>query len=139
MAAVTEETVRKLFEQCIKTAIEEAQQQISEPLPTRFYLGFEAFGQHGKELSIDEVISFLYRDGAFPRIVDIAVRGIRDGRTFIWIRPSSHQYVKDFSQTWNTPPGMGPFKCVGLMLPTFIQQRSTPFSLQDLKEAGEQW
>lgn len=139
MAVVTEETIRRLLDQSIMTAVEEAQQQVSEPLPTQFSIGLEAFGQHGKELSLDEVVSFLYRDGAFPRIVDIAVRGIRNGRTFIWIRPSNHEYVKDFSQTWNTPSGMGPFKSIGLMLPHLIWQRSKPYSLQDLKEAGEQW
>jgi hypothetical protein len=139
MPAVTEETIRQLLEQCITTAVEEARQQVSEPLPTQFYVGLEAFGQHRKELSLDEVIPFLYRDGTFPRVVDIAVRGIRDGRTFIWIRPSGHKYVNDFSQTWNTPVGMGPFKSVGLMLPTFIWRRSKPFSPQDLKEAGGKW
>ena len=103
------------------------------------YLGLEAFGQQGKDLSLDEVLSFLYRDGTFPRIVDIAVRGIKDGRTFIWVRPSGHTYVSDFAQAWNTPVGMGPFKSIGLMLPGFIWQRSRPLSTQDLKEAGESW
>src|SRR5258708_39697087 len=102
MPAVTEETIRQLLEQCITTTVKEAQQQVSETLPTPLYVGLEAFGQHGKELSLDEVIPFLYRDGTFPKVVDIAVRGIKDERTFIWIRPSGHEYVSDFSQTWNT-------------------------------------
>ncbi len=66
MPAVTEETIRQLLEQCITTTVKEAQQQVSETLPTPLYVGLEAFGQHGKELSLDEVIPFLYRDGTFP-------------------------------------------------------------------------
>jgi hypothetical protein len=139
MPTVTEEMIRQLLEQCIATAVKEAQQQVSEPLPTLLYVELEAFGQHGKELSLGEVIPFLFRDGTFPKVVDIAVRGIKDERTFIWIRPSGHEYISGFSQTWNTPAGRGPFKSVGLMMPASIWERSRPFSPQDLKEAGEQW
>ena len=112
------------------------QKGIADPLPAELYLGLEAFGQRGKELSIEEVLSFLYRDGTFPRIVDIAVRGIKDGRTFIWIRPSGHAYVSDFAQTWNTPVGMGPFKRI---VPGFLWKRSGLVSTQELKEEGEKW
>ena len=139
MSMVNEETIRQLLEQCIATTVKEVQQQVSEPLPTLLYMGLGAFGQHGKELSLDEIIPFLYRDGTFPRVVDIAVHGIKDERTFIWIRPSGHEYVNDFSQTWNRPPGMGPFNNIGLMMPYSIWKRSKPFSLEDLKEAWEKW
>jgi hypothetical protein len=136
---VTKEVLRQLLDRCISQAVDKAQREIAESLPTEYYLTLEAFGQQGKELSLDEVLSFLFRDRTFPRIVDIAVRGIKDGRTLIWIRPSGHAYVSDFAQTWNTPVGMGPFKCIGLMLPQLIWQRSRPLSLQDLREAGENW
>src|SRR5260221_6597057 len=35
---------------------------------TTLFRSLEAFGQQGKDLSLDEVLSFLYRDGTFPRI-----------------------------------------------------------------------
>jgi hypothetical protein len=139
VSAITKEALKQLLEQCIAIALDDAQKRVSDPLPTQIYPGLEAFGQHGKELSLDEVLSFLYQDGTFPRIVDVAVRGIKDERTFIWIRPSGHAYVSDFAQTWNIPEGMGPFKSIGLMLPSLIWKRPEPFSLQDLKESGEKW
>jgi hypothetical protein len=139
MSTVTKEALQQLLEKCIINAVVVAQKEIADPLPAQFYLGLGAFGQQEKELSPDEVLSFLFRDGTFPRIVDIAVRGIKDGRTFIWIRPSGHAYVSDFAQTWNTPAGMGPFKSIGLMLPGFLWQYSRPLSIQDLREAGEKW
>src|SRR5258708_39628804 len=139
MPAVNKEIIRKFPKRGIAPAVKEAQQQVSEPLPTLLYVELEAFGQHGKELSLGEVIPFLFRDGTFPKVVDIAVRGIKDERTFIWIRPSGHEYVSDFSQTWNTPAGRGPFNSVGLMMPASIWERSRPFSPQDLKGAGGLW
>jgi hypothetical protein len=138
-STVTKEVLRQLLETSISRAVNEAQREIDEPLPIDYYLVLEAFGQQGKELSLDEVLSFLFRNGTFPRIVDVAIRGIKDGRTLIWIRPSGHAYVGDFAQTWNAPVGMGPFKCIGLMLPQLIWQRPRPLSLQDLREAGENW
>lgn len=83
MPAITKEALQQLLEKCIATTIEEVQKQISDPLPVRLYLGLEAFGQRGKELSLEEVMSFLYQDGTFPRCVDIAVRGIKNERTFM--------------------------------------------------------
>jgi hypothetical protein len=139
MPMVTKEALRQLLERCIVLTVEEVQKQVVQPLPTFLYVGLEAFGQHGKELSLDEVMSFLYRDGTFPQIVDVAVRGIKSGRTFIWIRPSGHAYVDDFAQTWNNPAGMGPFKSIGLMLPSAIWGRPRPLSVQDLEKAGEKW
>jgi len=139
MSTVTEATLRELLEKSISTAIEEAQKEVVNPLPVDKYLGLEAFGQCGKELSFDEVMSFLYRDGTFPRVADIYIRGIRDEHTFVWIRPSGHAYVSDFSQTLNRPAGMGPFNSGGLMLPGAKWERPRPFSLQDLKEAEEKW
>jgi hypothetical protein len=136
MSIITKEALKQLLEKCITTAMYEVQEGISDPLPAQLYLGLEAFGQQGKELSLDEVLSFLYRDGTFPRIVDIAVRGIRDGRTFIWIRPSGHAYVSDFAQTWNTPVGMGPFKSI---ISGFLWKPAELLSTQKLKEAGERW
>lgn len=123
--------------QCIAQTIHEAQKQVAEPLPEVLCFNLEAFGQSSNDLSFDEVLSFLYREGTFPRIVDIAVQGIKEGCTLLWIHPSGHEYVHDFSQTWNRPAGMGPFKPIGLMLPSLIWERPRPLSLQDLREAGE--
>ncbi|SRR5712692_1863470 len=139
MSTVTQEALQQLLQKCMTIAIDEAQKQVSDPLPIQVYLGLEALKQQGKELSLDEVLFFLYRDGTFPRVVDVAVRGIRDGRTFIWIRPSEHAYVSDLTHTWNTPAGMGPFKSIGLMLPDPIWKRPRPLSTLDLKDAGEKW
>jgi hypothetical protein len=137
MPSVTKEALRQLLSRSIRRALEDAQQHVADPLPRQLYVECANLGQRGQGVSLEEVMAFLYRDGTFPRIVDIAIRGIKNGRTYIWIRASGHPYVSDFAATWNTPPSMGPFKSLSLMLPNTIWQRRRPFSRHDLEEAGE--
>src|SRR5215470_7879922 len=128
MTTMTYETCRHLLEQCIHVTVEAAQNDLSEPLPPKLCFELGAFGQSGKEISLDEAMQFLYVNGTFPRVVDIAVRGIIDDCTLVWLRPSGHHYVSKLEETWNNPPEMGPFKSVGLMLPHEVWNRPRPLS-----------
>jgi hypothetical protein len=103
MATVTYETCRHLLEQCIQDTLEAAQKDLPEPLPSKLCFELDAFGQSGKELSLDEAMPFLYVNGTFPRVVDISVRGIPDDCTLVWLRPSGHHYVSKLEETWNNP------------------------------------
>ncbi len=58
MSVITKEIIQQLLEKCIFTTLEHVQQQVSDPLPEQFSLTLEAFGQHDKELSIDEICPF---------------------------------------------------------------------------------
>ena len=133
MSGLTREAFRLLLEQAIQQSMDLAQQQVSEPLPKALRL--ELAGSHHRSLSLEEVISGLYRDGTFPRIVDVFVQGIADEQTLIFLRPSGHPATNDLALTWNQPAGMGPFKSQGLLLPVPIFQRPRPLSRQDLEEA----
>lgn len=136
METITSETLRELLKKCINTTIENVQKEISDPLPRTLYLELAAFGRSGKEASLEEVMSYLYIDGTFPQVVDIGIKGISKGSTLIRIRPSSHTYVREISDTWNQPPGMGPFKSIGLILPKVIWDRPRPLTRQDLEDAA---
>ncbi len=37
-------------------------------------------------------MSFLYQDGAFPRIVDVAIRGIKEDHLLIELREATYEY-----------------------------------------------
>lgn len=137
MLIITKAFLDEVFEKCVISTVQDAQRQVVDDLPNQLVFRLQAFNQNKKSLSQNEVMPFLFRDRAFPRIVDIAVRGIADHHTLIWVRPSGHAFVRDFSQTWNTPVGMGPFKSLGLMLPNEIWKRQRPYSLQDLIDAGK--
>jgi hypothetical protein len=110
-----------------------AQQQVADPLPKATRL--ELAGNKNRGLSLEEVVSGLYRDGTFPRIVDVFVQGIADEQTLLYLRPSGHAWTEDLAQTWNQPAGRGPFKSLGLLLPASIARRPRPLSRQDLEEA----
>ena len=90
------------------------------------------------KVDVSDMMRHLVKE-TFPQIIDVAVRGIKQEATLIWLRPSGHAYVRDFAQTWNTPVGMGPFKKCGLILPYSLSPRSMSLSVQDLEEAGKQW
>ena len=87
-----------------------------------------------KENSLDFVLEKLYGDGAFPPLVDLAVCGIKDNRTVVWVIPSGFPLTRDLDRTWNQPKGAGPFKAIGLGLPAFISERGGPFRLADLAD-----
>ena len=60
-----------------------------------------------------EAIDLLYlgRDKFFV-FIDIGVLDSSDDYTLLFVRPSGHKPVP-FEETWNTPPGNGPFKILG--------------------------
>jgi hypothetical protein len=136
MEIITFETLCELLKRCINSTIDDVQEEIPDPLPRTLYLELAAFDRSGKDTSFEEVMSLLYIDGTFPQVVDIGVKGITKGSTIIWIRPSSHTYVSNISDTWNQPPGMGPFKSIGLILPKMIWDRPRSLSRHDLEDAA---
>jgi len=61
-------------------------------------------------IDVEGAIEMLARDAPrFPRIIDISVVGLRDGATLVFVRPSGHT-PSTWEETWNVPPGRGPFK-----------------------------
>lgn len=136
---MTEIELKHLLEQAIEITLTQVQQNMSEPLPQQVCFQVENDASKSTYYAVDDIIHYFYKDGSFPRLVDIAVRGIdRDGCILVWLRMSGHSFVQDIADTWNTPSGSGPFKSIGLMLPHSIWIRPRPLSLRDLREAG-QW
>lgn len=141
MESYTRDNFRRLLETAIERTIEAAQPFVADLLPPGRLLVLDAFQQGRRESTIDEILPYLYRDGAFPRVVVVGLRGIVDDKCLVAILPSGHAYVRDHTRTWNQPPEMGPFNCVGLMLRGHISvwNMSQPVSLQDLKVSGALW
>ena len=133
---VSYDTIRHLLEQCIAKTIAQVQREVIDPLPHQIELSLNANELAGQYTSLDVIMPYLYRDGSFPQIVDIAIKGIKDEKLLVWLNISNHPFVHNFTLTWNTPPGMGPFKSIGLMLPPSIWSRPRPLYRQDLEEAG---
>lgn len=137
---MTQREFKHLLEQAITRTITEVQQNIAENLPQQKCFYVENDISHSIYYSIDDIMQYIYKDGSFPRLVDIAVRGVNsEGYVIVWLRISGHSFVRDIADTWNTPLGSGPFKSIGLMLPHSIWIRPRPLFLRDLKEAGQRY
>ena len=135
-AELSAEEFELMFVRCVEKTVEMAQEEVGEPLPAAFCFELAIRDCAGRELSSEEVLSVLYQSGEFPRLVDVAVRGVTEDSTIIWIRPSAHPLAKTIVETWNDPPGSGPFKPIGLMMPTHFWDRPRPFRISDLKDAA---
>jgi hypothetical protein len=48
-------------------------------------------------------------DDRFYRIIDVAVVGVSADTTTVFVWASAH-HPGSFNETWNDPPGSGPFK-----------------------------
>jgi len=129
------EDLRKLFEEAVERTLIMAQELVEEELPINFSFLLASSTEANRLEDIEGILTTLYQSGAFPRIVDLSVCGIRENETVLWVRPSAHPLTSDLEQTWNQPPGAGPFKALGLSLPTYLWERERPFNLSDLKEA----
>lgn len=139
MAEVTSEMFLDMLKRTINLSREMAQRDVVEPLPTEYVLELGGLGQSGKEISLEEAVSHLYQGGRFPRIINVAVKGVARGMTIIWLGPSGHSGVSTLEETSNTPEGTGPFKRVGLMLRPSIWDRPRPLTRRDLEEAAPDW
>ena len=134
---------RNEFRALLRKAIEQtravAQSEVTESLPKANVLVLDAFEQGHRASSVNEIPAWLYRDGTFPRVVVVGVRAIVDGKTLVGVAPSGHTYVRERALTWNHPPELGPFNCVGLTLSSGVWQRPRPLTLRDLADAAAQW
>jgi hypothetical protein len=139
METFTREEFRVLLLQAVERTRSLAEQDVVEPLPPDTLLVLSAFGQGRRALSVDEVLAYLYKDGTFPRVVVVGLWGVVDGRTLVAVLPSGHPYTHDRALTWNQPPEMGPFNCVGLMLRGAVWKRPRPLTRQDLEDSAASW
>jgi hypothetical protein len=139
MEAFTREEFRVLLLQAVVRTRSLAERDLAEPLPPDSLLVLSAFGQGRRSLSVDEVLAYLFKEGTFPRIVVVGLWGIVDGHALVALLPSGHPYTHDRALTWNQPPEMGPFNCVGLMLRGAVWEQPRPLTRQDLEDAAAAW
>ncbi len=123
-----------MFSRSVAVAISLAQKDVRENLPRQVAFRFPGKGSR-KEINFDQITEKMYGDGAFSPLIDVAVCGIKNNETVVCIIPSALPLTTDLARTWNQPPGAGPFKAAGLLLPTSMWDRDVPFRLVDLAES----
>lgn len=127
--------VEMLIHSC-RLTIADAQRWFSEKLPEQVLL---TTGNLSRLVTPDELVSDILTTADKDRIfaiIDVALRGIIEDYSLIWVNPIVGKYVSDISQTWNYSRGLGPFKPVGLMIPTTELPFLDRFVLGGFREAS---
>lgn len=93
-------------------------------------------GWQGEVLKVEDAVMLLWSQQTFPRVVDLAVRGLlAAGPIVLWI-PMGGIGTNVLEETLNQ--GYGPFKPVGMMFPSRMGGRP-PLSREQLLELGREW
>ncbi len=133
-SSMSREGFRDLFLKCVKAAICAAQGDVCEDLPGEVVFLLSTGKNSRQEESLDSILAKLYGTRGFSPLIDVAVIGVKNLSTVVWVRPSDLPLTKEMGRTWDQPSGTGPFKAIGLLLPAFISEKGGPFLLADLTD-----
>lgn len=109
---MTKERFRALFEHALEVAAQNAETRLGRPVPRRFVIEFHGLAPHSRMLTPDDAFGEIYLGPElFFRIIDIAVKSVTKEACVVFMAISGHA-PGPLTQTWNQPPGNGPFKQV---------------------------
>lgn len=110
------EEFRRLFDSALESAARNAEGHLGHSVPRSFRILLHGAGHPGDLVEPETALDALYiSEDRFYRIIDVAVQAVDPRCTTVFVRASSHTPSR-FEQTWNDPPGGGPFKQLGPML-----------------------
>lgn len=99
-----------LFRESLELAAKYAEERLGHEISRNFTIRLYGAGSSGGVFDPEEVINKIYIDQSrFYRIIDLSVVEISKGTTKVFVRVSQHS-PGSFEETWNDPPGTGPFK-----------------------------
>lgn len=107
---MTKDEFNHLFELTMEQAAQNADQKLGSIVPRHFEILLFGAGHSRDRMSPQLAVDILYLgEDKFYRVIDVAVIEVRRHTTTLYVRASGHQ-PSSFEETWNTPPGSGPFK-----------------------------
>ena len=115
---MTKSEFRRLFLQALDAAADNAEARLGRQVPRSFEIELHATGASGRTMSVGRALDVIYLGSdRFYKIIDIAIRRVRPGKSVAFVRVSGHP-PGPFSQTWD-PSDLGPFKQI---IATTIEQ-----------------
>jgi hypothetical protein len=103
---------KTLFEQALEVAAKNAEAKLGHPVPRAFEIEMHGLAPHPRLLKKDDAFEEIYLGpDRFYRIIDLVVRRVSKDVCTIFMGISGHP-PGSLNQTWNQPPGSGPFKQV---------------------------
>ena len=96
----------------LEIAARNAEKQLGFPVPRQFEIEMHGLCRHSRMLSKEEAFEQIYLGpDLFYRVINVAVRRVGKHASTVFMGISGHAPCP-LDQTWNQPPGSGPFKQV---------------------------
>ncbi|MGA2869607.1 MAG: hypothetical protein ABSF34_10660 [Verrucomicrobiota bacterium] len=109
---MSREEFKIIFEHALDAAAQNAEKKLGRPVPRQFEIEMHGLVPHSRILTKDLAFEEIYiNPNQFYRIIDVSVRRVSKDISTICMVISGHA-PGPLSQTWNQPPGSGPFKQV---------------------------
>lgn len=109
---MTKEEFKALFEQALEAAAKNAETKLGRPVPRMFEIEMHGLAPGPRILKKDDAFEEIYLGpDRFYRIIDLAVRRVAKDACTVFMGISGHT-PGPLNQTWDQPPGSGPFKQV---------------------------
>jgi len=107
---MSKDEFKELLEAALERAAADTEERLRRSLSRNFQILLYGAGYSGDPVSSAEAAEALYLgENVFYVIIDVAVVKISDQSTTFHMVVSGHKPAL-FEQTWNDPPGSGPFK-----------------------------
>lgn len=121
---------KKLFLKALYDAAFHAERRFNRQISRSFEIELHGAGYVGSRITPEAAADILFIDNEhFYRIIDVAVIEIQATKTCVFVRVSGHE-PGVFIETWNQPPGMGPFKQIN------AKEVQVFYGLETSSEAG---
>lgn len=101
-----------LFEKNIENALQLAEKVLNASISRNIEIELHGAEYSGLLTDVEKAVDILYLgEDRFYRIIDVGVKGVGESRTRVFVGVSGHEPAR-FDETWDIPPGNGPFKPV---------------------------
>ena len=109
---MTKNEYMALLDDALESAAKNAEQQLGRSVPRNFVIQLHGFAPEPRTLTKQATLDELYiGPEKLYRVIDVAVRRVDCESCTVFMSISGHSPCA-FDQTWNQPPGSGPFKQV---------------------------
>jgi len=107
---MTKQEFRDIFRHALEKAVQNAESKLGHAIPHDLRIELHGQAAHPRQMSVDEALDALYLGpDKFFRVIDVAVRNVSNTTTTVFMGISGHAPCR-LEETWNDPPGAGPFK-----------------------------
>jgi hypothetical protein len=101
---------KQLFEAAIETVVRDKEKRSNTTISRDIQIELQGLGYSGDTLDVDTVVNILFLgENTFYRIIDVAFLRATPQKATVFVRVSGHSPTS-LEETWNDPPGSGPFK-----------------------------